>query len=73
MGAQGGDLCFNSTTVQLILFLQILACLRLFLFQFHNGTINTISKYVPSIVCTCFNSTTVQLILLPFFLCNLLR
>ena len=55
---------FNSTTVQLILFE---ACARIWLlpmFQFHNGTINTIQYNVNQPSSLGFNSTTVQLILL---------
>ena len=53
---------FNSTTVQLILYPNLLSLVRL-QFQFHNGTINT---FIDRVVCEFkagFNSTTVQLIL----------
>ena len=56
-----GILCFNSTTVQLIL-CDFIACGDPPEFQFHNGTINTIVLLILLFLKCSFNSTTVQLI-----------
>ena len=53
---------FNSTTVQLILFLPTNHLTHKTSFQFHNGTINTTKKNGGIIPECRFNSTTVQLI-----------
>ena len=55
------NLCFNSTTVQLILPIDYIAS-RIAGFQFHNGTINTTKQTVLCRYYKRFNSTTVQLI-----------
>ena len=55
---------FNSTTVQLILYFSVLYdCTTVF--QFHNGTINTMIRKALPLPNLCFNSTTVQLIQFP--------
>ena len=57
---------FNSTTVQLIRYTRIAFALMQ-VFQFHNGTINTLSNTMNCSLVASFNSTTVQLIHLTIF------
>ena len=52
--------CFNSITVQLRL-LHLLFGFRNSLFQFHNGTIKTLSSTLATCMKARFNSITVQL------------